>query len=63
MRDQASGMVGVRREERAGGIVAHVTIDNARKLNALNSAVMTEFVAAIEQVSADDGVQIGRAHV
>ena len=44
----------VRRDERAAfpGI-AHVTIDNRAKLNALNSTVIREFVAAIEQLGAD----------
>ena len=46
-------MVAVRHEERAGGIVAYVTIDRAAKLNALNSAVMAQFVAVMSVLAAE----------
>lgn len=39
------------REE--GARVAHVTINNARKLNSLNSALMDDFVAAVETLASD----------
>ena len=46
MSGQAS--VGLRIEEREGGKVGFVTIDNSAKLNALSSPVMLDFVAKIE---------------
>ena len=48
----------VRIDERPGGArIAHVTIDNARRLNSLNSALMTEFVGAIEALAAVEGLR------
>ena len=44
------GCIQVRTESQ----VARVTIDNARKLNTLNSALMDEFVRAIEALATDD---------
>ena len=44
----------VRIEDReAGARVAHVVINNARKLNTLNSPLMADFVAAFETLSHD----------
>jgi enoyl-CoA hydratase/carnithine racemase len=40
--------VGVRLEERAAGLIAHVTIENSAKLNTLDSALMFSFVGEIE---------------
>jgi len=37
--------------------VATVTIDNAAKLNTLNTAVMTELIAAVERLGADDALR------
>jgi enoyl-CoA hydratase len=45
--------VGLRIEERAGGKVGFVTIDNSAKLNALSSPVMRDFVVKIESCGAD----------
>lgn len=49
-------MTGVRTtiDERAGGSVARVVIDNERKLNVLNSALMEQFVAAFEALEGDE---------
>ncbi len=44
-------------EERAGGTVVFVTIDNSAKLNALNSAVMAQFVRRVEEAGADSEVR------
>lgn len=44
----AARRVAVRFDERAGGTVAHLTIDNRIKLNTLDRALMTEFIAAVE---------------
>lgn len=46
--------VRVRREERPRGTVAYVTIDNARALNALNSALMNELTAAMTELADDE---------
>ena len=43
----------VRRDARPQGIVAYVTIDRARRLNALNGALMAEFTAAMAELVAD----------
>ncbi len=51
MSGQAS--VGLRIEERAGGKVGFVTIDNSAKLNALSSPVMLDFVAKVDACGAD----------
>ena len=49
--------VPVRIDERAAGArIAHVTIDNERRLNSLNSALMTEFVDRIEALAATEHV-------
>lgn len=44
-------------EDRQGGRVAWVRIDNPAKLNCLNSAVMNAFVEAFEALNRDDGVR------
>ncbi len=49
--------VHVRREAREGGAIAFVTIDNARKLNALNAALMSEFVAVFADLAAQDDLR------
>src|SRR5579863_8805472 len=49
----------VAREERPeGGHVARVTIDNARKLNTLNRALMVEIVETIERLEADAALRL-----
>jgi enoyl-CoA hydratase len=37
--------------------IAMVTIDNAAKLNTLNTPVMTDLIAAVEALAADDGLR------
>ncbi|HML13930.1 MAG TPA: enoyl-CoA hydratase-related protein, partial [Xanthobacteraceae bacterium] len=44
----------VRRDARPQGIVAYVTIDRTRRLNALNDALMAEFTAAMAELAADE---------
>jgi len=44
----SGGRVDVRLDAREGGSVAFVTIDNRAKLNTLDRALMTEFIAAVE---------------
>ncbi|MFP5461127.1 MAG: enoyl-CoA hydratase [Gammaproteobacteria bacterium] len=49
MTDTKPQAIRVRIDEHAGGArIAHVTIDNARRLNSLNSALMSEFVGSLE---------------
>jgi enoyl-CoA hydratase len=43
----------VRRDARPHGVVAYVTIDRARRLNAMNGALMTEFTGAMADLAAD----------
>ena len=44
--------VGVRLDQRPQGVVAHVTIENAAKLNTLSGALMIEFVEKVEALGA-----------
>ena len=41
--------VHVRHEDREGGVVAFVTLDNERLINVMNTALMEGFVAAFEE--------------
>lgn len=51
--------VEVRRAERPeGGYVAHVTIDRAAKLNALNRALMAQIIDAISAISDDPALRL-----
>lgn len=52
-----TGRIVRRIDAREGGKVAFVTIDNSAKLNALNSAIMEEFVATIRQCGAEAGMR------
>jgi enoyl-CoA hydratase len=45
--------IDVRIEERPSGVVARLTVDNARRLNALNTALMGEFVDALGRLAGD----------
>ena len=49
--------VRVRLDERRQGIVAHVTLGNARNLSAMNSALMDEFVDTMAQLAAAEGLR------
>ncbi len=44
----SGGRVDVRLDTRAGGTIAHLTLDNRAKLNTLDRALMTEFIAAVD---------------
>ena len=49
----------VRREERPeGGYLAHLTIDNAGKLNSLNRTLMTEIVETVGGLAADPWLRV-----
>jgi enoyl-CoA hydratase len=49
--------VHVHQQARDGGSVAFVTLDNARKLNVLNTPLMEAFVAAMERLSEQDDLR------
>lgn len=49
--------VHVRQEVRPGGAVAFVTLDNAPKLNVLNTPLMEGFAVAMERLSAQDDLR------
>lgn len=57
MTDADMPTVHVRREERDGGSVAFVTLDNARRLNVMSTALMDAFVATMSELAADDGLR------
>jgi enoyl-CoA hydratase len=48
----------VDRDDRSHGVVARVTINNARHLNAMNSALMDAFVAIMAELAADERVRV-----
>ena len=51
------GDIKVGLDERKGGIVARLTIDNERKLNTLNSALTASFVEEIEALGRVEGLR------
>jgi enoyl-CoA hydratase/carnithine racemase len=52
---QSAQRIGVRIDQRDGGErIAHVSIENQRKLNTLNNSLMQEFVGAIEALGGDE---------
>lgn len=50
--------IAVRLDERPQGIVGYVTIDNARRLNALDSTSMSDFVAAMSELAANENLRV-----
>jgi len=46
--------VRIRRDERPQGIIAYATIDNAAKLNVMNSALMGEFIDAMGELAVEE---------
>jgi enoyl-CoA hydratase/carnithine racemase len=46
-----NGRVAMRLDERSGGLVAFVTVDNASRLNSMNSALMDEFVEKLSELA------------
>ena len=49
--------IDVRLDKREQGTVAFVTLDNQKKLNTLNRALMTEFITAVEALSRIDDLR------
>ena len=52
MAERGDPHIDVRLDKREQGVVAFVTLDNQKKLNTLNRALMTEFIAAVVALSA-----------
>jgi enoyl-CoA hydratase/carnithine racemase len=51
------GVLHLRLDARASGTVAYLTVDNRTKLNSLDSALMSEFVAVIDSLAARGDVR------
>jgi enoyl-CoA hydratase/carnithine racemase len=49
--------IDLRVEQRAGGVVAFLTIDNRAKLNTLDRALMAQIVATVEQLAQRDDLR------
>ena len=54
MKPSGDRQLHIRRDTRPEGIVAYVTIDNAGKLNAINSALMDALVEGLSELAAED---------
>jgi enoyl-CoA hydratase len=50
--------IDVRREARAGGVVAHVTYDYARRLNVLNPAALAELTGTFLALAKEDDLRV-----
>jgi enoyl-CoA hydratase/carnithine racemase len=50
----ADGRIDLRLEDRPQGIVAHVTIDRARQLNAMGGALMAQFVETMARLGGEE---------
>src|SRR5260370_39476855 len=53
MSSDDAGQVEMRLDERRGGLVAIVTVNNASRLNAMHSALMDEFVDTLSPLAAN----------
>lgn len=49
--------VDVRLDARAGGTIAYLTVDNREKLNTLDRALMTDFIAAVDALAGRDDLR------
>lgn len=49
--------IDLRLDARAGGTVAFLTLDNRKKLNTLDRALMQQFIAAVESLAARDDLR------
>ena len=57
MSDAAASRIDLRLDQRAGGTVAYLTIDNRAKLNTLDRALMIEFIEQVEALGARDDLR------
>ena len=53
----SNARVDLRLEQRAGGSVAYLTLDNRAKLNTLDSALMRDFIGKVESLAARDDLR------
>ena len=53
MEGSAETLILLRRDHRERGVVAYLTINNARRLNAMNSALMDAFIATMNELAAE----------
>ncbi len=53
----AETLVLLRRDHRERGVVAYLTINNARRLNAMNSALMDAFIATMNELAAEEDLR------
>ena len=54
MKSSGDRQLHIRRDARPQGVIAYATIENAGKLNAINSALMGELVEGMGELAADD---------
>lgn len=57
MVESRDGAIQLRRESRAGGAIAHVTIAHPRKRNALGRALLRDLLATLEALAAEDALR------
>jgi enoyl-CoA hydratase/carnithine racemase len=56
---QETSQVLIRRDDRgADGFVAHVVLNNARRMNSLNSALMREFIEAVSALGQEERLRV-----
>ena len=53
----AAPRIDLRFDKRDGGTIAHLTVDNRAKLNTLDRALMTSFIAAVEGLAAREDLR------
>jgi enoyl-CoA hydratase/carnithine racemase len=53
----SASRVDLRLDERAGGTVAFLTVDNRAKLNTLDRALMTDFIGKVETLTSRDDLR------
>jgi len=53
----SGGHVDLRLDQRAGGTVAFLTVDNRAKLNTLDRALMTDFIGKVERLASRDDLR------
>ena len=58
MTSPVTSQIAIRLGARPQGLIATVVIDNAHRLNSMNSALMTELVEALEGLSANPDLRV-----
>jgi enoyl-CoA hydratase len=57
MNDGVAARVDLRLEQRGGGIVAFLTVDNRAKLNTLDSTLMSDFIGKVEALASRESLR------